>query len=60
VLAALLPYQNEDGGFGNALEPDKRCPSSQPQDIECALHILDAIDALHDSMVMRACAILSP
>jgi len=26
VLAALRAYQNEDGGFGNALEPDKRCP----------------------------------
>jgi Prenyltransferase and squalene oxidase repeat len=55
VLAALRAYQNEDGGFGNALEPDKRCPSSQPQDIEIALHILDAIDAMNDSMVARAC-----
>ena len=24
VLAALRAYQNADGGFGNALEPDKR------------------------------------
>jgi hypothetical protein len=55
VLAALRAYQNEDGGFGNALEPDKRCPSSQPQDIEIALHILDAIDAMNDPMVVRAC-----
>ena len=55
VLAALRAYQNEDGGFGNALEPDKRCPSSQPQDIEIALHILDAINALDDPMVVRAC-----
>src|SRR5579875_286919 len=55
VLAALRAYQNEDGGFGNALEPDKRCPSSQPQDIEIALHILDAIDATRDPMVARAC-----
>lgn len=55
VLAALRAYQNEDGGFGNALEPDKRCPSSQPQDIEIALHILDAIDAMNDPMVTRAC-----
>lgn len=55
VFAALRPYQNEDGGFGNALEPDKRCPSSQPQDVEFALHILDAIDAMDDSMVIRAC-----
>jgi hypothetical protein len=28
VIAALAAYQNEDGGFGNALEPDKRTPHS--------------------------------
>src|SRR6266851_1974945 len=55
VLAALSAYQNEDGGFGNALEPDIRCPDSQPQDVEFALHILDAIDAMDDPMVGRAC-----
>ncbi|GAC1566024.1 MAG: hypothetical protein NVS3B14_05840 [Ktedonobacteraceae bacterium] len=58
VLAALCAYQNEDGGFGNALEPDKRCPSSQPQDIEFALHILDAVNAMDDPMVTRACDFL--
>jgi hypothetical protein len=30
VLAALAGYQNPDGGFGHGLEPDLRCPSSQP------------------------------
>src|SRR5205807_10376552 len=55
VIAALRAYQNEDGGFGNALEPDKRCPSSQQQDIEFALHILDAINIIDDPMVVRAC-----
>ena len=55
ALAALRAYQNADGGFGNALEPDKRCPASQPQDIEFALHILDTIDAMHDPLVTRAC-----
>jgi hypothetical protein len=43
VLAALSAYQNEDGGFGNALEPDKRTPSSQPIDQEVALRILDDV-----------------
>lgn len=43
VLTALLAYQNEDGGFGNGLEPDKRTPSSQPIDQEVALRILDDI-----------------
>ena len=36
-LAALRAYQNADGGFGNALEPDKRCPTSQPIDVEIAM-----------------------
>jgi hypothetical protein len=30
VLAALAGYQNADGGFGHALEPDLRSPGSQP------------------------------
>ena len=28
VLKALVPYQNEDGGFGRALEPDLRLADS--------------------------------
>ena len=28
VLAALASYQNDDGGFGNSLEPDIRTPAS--------------------------------
>jgi hypothetical protein len=55
VLVALRAYQNEDGGFGNALEPDKRCPHSQPVDVETALHVLDHMDGLDDPMVERAC-----
>ena len=51
VLGALQAYQNADGGFGNALEPDKRCPASQPVDVEMALHILDVVDAVDDLMV---------
>lgn len=43
VLTALRAYQNPDGGFGHALEPDKRCPDSQPIDQEIALRILDEI-----------------
>ena len=43
VRAALLAYQNTDGGFGNALEPDKRTASSQPIDQEVALGVLDDI-----------------
>jgi hypothetical protein len=43
VIAALAAYQNDDGGFGNAMEPDKRTPSSQPIDQEFALRILDDV-----------------
>ncbi|GLV60265.1 hypothetical protein KDH_70850 [Dictyobacter sp. S3.2.2.5] len=55
VLQALRAYQNADGGFGNALEPDKRCPDSQPQDVEFALHVLDVLGSLDDPLVQRAC-----
>jgi hypothetical protein len=40
VRTALLAYQNADGGFGNALEPDKRTATSQPIDQEFALRVL--------------------
>src|SRR6185437_13993235 len=43
VLAALAAYANPDGGFGNALEPDLRCPDSQPVPAEAALRVLDEI-----------------
>ncbi|HEY3341859.1 MAG TPA: hypothetical protein VGK81_07565 [Anaerolineae bacterium] len=43
VLVSLRAYQNTDGGFGNALEPDKRCVDSQPIDQEMGLEILDEI-----------------
>ncbi|WP_010268089.1 hypothetical protein [Paenibacillus senegalensis] len=44
VIEALRSYQNPDGGFGNALEPDIRCPYSQPIPTEVALHIMDELD----------------
>jgi hypothetical protein len=40
IIAALQAYQNEDGGFGNALEPDLRAPGSQPLFVEFALRTL--------------------
>jgi hypothetical protein len=59
VLAALRPYQNSDGGFGNALEPDLRTPLSQPQPVEVALHLLDELDAFDHPMVAGACDYLA-
>ncbi len=40
VADALLPYQNEDGGFGHALEPDNWNPHSTPITTVHALHYL--------------------
>lgn len=55
VVAALRPYQNPDGGFGHALEPDLRGPVSQPLPVLHALEVLDEVDAFDDPMVRRAC-----
>jgi hypothetical protein len=57
VLAALSAYQNEDGGFGNALEPDKRTPTSQPVDQEVALRVLDDV-GFEAGIVERVCDFL--
>jgi hypothetical protein len=57
VLAALLAYQNEDGGFGNALEPDKRTASSQPIDQEFGLHVLDDV-SFDGAVALRVCDFL--
>jgi hypothetical protein len=45
VVAALGGYRNSDHGFGHALEPDLRCPSSQPAPTLYALEILNEAGA---------------
>ncbi|MCD9025442.1 hypothetical protein [Cohnella silvisoli] len=40
VLNAIKAYQNDDGGFGHALEPDLRTPESQPLYTGFALKLL--------------------
>lgn len=55
VLAALAAYQNPDGGFGNALEPDLRGPASQPEPVEVAFGVLDEVGAMDHPMVAAAC-----
>ncbi|MBU1093233.1 MAG: hypothetical protein KKH01_02090 [Firmicutes bacterium] len=44
VLTALSAYQNEDGGFGHALEPDSWNPNSSPIQTWTATEILREID----------------
>ena len=55
VVRALAAYQGRDGGFGSALEPDKRDPHSQPVDVQIAFETLDAVDAFDHLMAGRAC-----
>ena len=47
VEAALAPYRTADGGYGYALEPDGRGPTSQPP------HIWTALEALEDAGLDR-------
>lgn len=62
VVAALAAYQNDDGGFGHALEPDTRCPLSLPIYVETALGALTSLppadgrgDGGEAEMLGRAC-----
>src|SRR5712691_7784769 len=59
VVDALRGYQNEDGGFGHALEPDKRCPASLPIDVETAFQALATAGTVDHDMVTRACDFLA-
>lgn len=44
VLTALAVYQNKDGGYGHALEPDAWNPNSAPMQTWTATEILREID----------------
>jgi len=53
VLMALAPYQNADGGFGHALEPDLRTPASTAIATSTALQILRRIGAPGDHPMLQ-------
>jgi hypothetical protein len=55
VMDAVAAYRNPDGGFGHGLEPDCRCPASQPAAAELAFRILDEADAWDSALVGGAC-----
>jgi hypothetical protein len=59
VIDALRGYQNDDGGFGHGLEPDKRCPASLPIDVEVALQAMATAGATDEAMITRACDFLA-
>jgi hypothetical protein len=45
VVQAVLAYRNDDGGYGHALEPDHRGPTSQPLHALRALQMFGEVDA---------------
>lgn len=56
VLTELAAYQNADGGFGHALEPDLHLPGSSVIATTVALQIAREVDTAADHpLVERAC-----
>lgn len=55
VMRALLAYQNSDGGFGNALEPDVRSAESQTVCAEVALRMMVELDTIDAAAVHALC-----
>ena len=49
VVRCLTKYQNADGGFGHALEPDAWNPHSTPIQTWCATEIINEIGGLEAS-----------
>ena len=59
VLTALAAYQNEDGGFGHALEPDLRTAASSAVATQQGFNLLREVGATSDEpLVQRAVAYL--
>jgi hypothetical protein len=54
VVHALRAYRNGDGGFGHAIEPDMRAPTSQPVGIHTALEILHEVGVRDEEMIGAA------
>jgi hypothetical protein len=54
VLDAVRAYRNDDGGFGHAIEPDMRAPTSQPVGVHTALEILHEVGARDGPMIGAA------
>lgn len=59
IIDILLTYQNEDGGFGHALEPDLRVPDSHPLFVEFALRTLYDCRLRDSSITYRVCDFLA-
>jgi hypothetical protein len=53
VLKQLKSYQNEDGGFGNGLEPDFRCKVSSALATAIGLHYLSRVGANETEQMVK-------
>ena len=53
VIEELAGFVNEDGGFGHALEPDVRTPSSSALATALGLKVLEELDASADHPLVR-------
>jgi len=53
VLDELARFQNEDGGFGRALEPDSRTPSSSALATGIGLRMLRELECIADHPMVR-------
>jgi hypothetical protein len=53
IFEALAAFQNPDGGFGNALEPDLRLPDSSVLATTVGLQVLREFDAPTDHPLVR-------
>ena len=58
VGRVIAAYQNPDGGLGNALEPDFRCPESQPLFIEVGLAALEVAGCKETGLSASICSFL--
>lgn len=54
VLVELAQYQNEDGGFGHALEPDVRTPSSSALATGIGLSVLKELECSSDHVMVTS------
>ena len=54
VVAALRAYRNPDRGFGHALEPDIRAPTSEPSATLHAFEVLAEVGRLDEPMLADA------
>lgn len=58
VADVIRAYQNADGGLGHALEPDLRCPESQPLFVDFGLAAMNEVGAHDHELAVCICDFL--